>query len=481
VWPAGVMQACPGGGASGATARLLCAALIAAALLSACTSDVTPPPPPPRDTTPPSVSVIRPTDGLYDEDGDSLVDVRVVLSDSGGLVDPAAIRLRSLARVNGQADAATNLLDVWNVTTRDTGLLVVHETLEDLLHGGANALELTVPDTAGNITVDTIRFTLPHGVFLKTLVTGLGGLGHGVGIAVCPDDRRAYMTAGRSIVVVDTDALSVVATVRDPTAADDLKLPLCVPGDSLLWVTLRVERFDRRRLQWLPRVSGSFLSEGIIQSRRDSNLLYVGETTSGTIGLIDRVTATRTGYLLPFSPEDEYVFDLAVLPGDTKLYATRAIESGILVIDPESGQELTRIDVGGPTWPDNGRTDAIRLSSDDQILYAAVLDGDPRGVVAISTETDQVVKTLPLPEYVPQVLALNASGTRMFVTTQDRWQGIPSFNVLIDVPNWRVLAEFPRPRPAGAIRWDGGAAFRPDGKILFVGHNLDVDVYLIRE
>jgi DNA-binding beta-propeller fold protein YncE len=296
---------------------------------------------------------------------------------------------------------------------------------------------------------------------------------------VCPDDRRAYATAGKNLVVVDTDALEIVAVVPHPAAADDLKLPLCVPGDSILWVTLRVERFDRTTLQWLSRVSGSFGSEGIVRSRRDPNLIYVGEVVSGSIGLIDRRAAIRIGSLLPFSPEQEYVFDLAVLPGDTKLYATRLMESGILVVDPQTGQEVARIDVGGPTWPGNGRTDAIRLSPDDQLLYAAVLDGDPRGVVAISTQTDEVVRTLPLPDYIPEVLALNPSGTRMFLTTQDRWS--PSQNVLIDVPNWRVLAEFPRPRPPGAIRWDGGVAFRPDGKIVLVGHDLDVDVYLIRE
>jgi DNA-binding beta-propeller fold protein YncE len=126
-----------------------------------------------------------------------------------------------------------------------------------------------------------------------------------------------------------------------------------------------------------------------------------------------------------------------------------------------------------------GRTDEFVLSRDDRWLYVAVLDGDPRGVVVVDTETDQVVRTLPLPDYVPQGIDLSPSGNRLFVTTQDRWT--PSKNVLIDVPNWRVLEEFPRPRPEGTIRFDGGVAFRGDGKLVFVAHNLDIDVYLIRE
>jgi DNA-binding beta-propeller fold protein YncE len=448
---------------------------------SSCGTDIVPPPPP-SDTTPPQFTVVWPQGDQFDEDGDGFVDLRVELADSGGLVDAAGIRVRSLRGVNGAGTDQTNLLEAWTVTARDTGMLVVRETIAELLHGGENSLEIAVPDTAGNVATDTVTFTLPHGQFLRTVVTGVTGWpSHIVGIAVCPDDRRAYMTAGKTIVVMDTDALEIVAAVPHPAAADDLKLPLCVPDDSILYVTLRVERFDRAKLQWMPRVTGSFGSEGIVQSRRDPNLIFVGEAVSGSIGLIDRATATRVGSLLPFSPEWEYVFDLAVLPGDTKLYATRYAETGILVVDPGTGQELTRIDVGGPTWPDNGRTDAIRLGPDDRFLYAAVLDGSPRGIAAIDTETDQVVRTLPLADYVPEVLALNGTGTRMLVTTQDRWPDQPSQNVLIDVPGWQVLTEFPRPRPAGAIRWDGGVAFRPDGKIALVGHNLDVDVYLIRE
>lgn len=89
----------------------------------------------------------------------------------------------------------------------------------------------------------------------------------------------------------------------------------------------------------------------------------------------------------------------------------------------------------------------------------------------------------PLTFYVPQVLALSPSERRMFVTTQDRFTNLPSQNVLIDMDNWRVLVEFPRPRPAGEIRFDGGMAFHPNGKLIFVGHNVDVDVdvYLSRE
>ncbi len=439
--------------------------------------------PEPRDTTPPSFAVITPQDTVYDTDGDRFVDLALTWTDSAGAVDWPAVRVRSLAGVNGPADSGTNLLDVWRVERRDTLGLVAHETLENLLHGGTNQLEITLPDTAGNVRVDTIAFTLPHGAFVRTLVTGLvSQISHGVGLVVCPDDRRAYMTAGRRLVVVDADSLMILGIVFNSDVADDLQIPLCVPGDPMLYVTERVERYHRPSMQWAPRVWPAFGAVGIVQSRQDPNILYVGESITGGVALIDRAQAARVGSLaLPPAPPNEFVFDLEVLPEDAKIYATRYVEGGILVADPSSGQVLARIAVGGPSWPDLGRTDAIVLSADTRWLYAAVLDGDPRGVVAIDTRTDSVVRTLPLPDYVPQELALSPSERRMFVTVQDRFPGLPAYNVLVDVPGWQVLESFPRPRPPGEVRFDGGVAFHPNGKLIFVGHNLDVDVYLSRE
>lgn len=462
--------------------KLLWCAVVAAAVttvlgLSACLDDGVRPEP--RDTTPPRFQVVTPQDTLYDTDGDRLLDLELSWSDSAGAVDPSGARIRSLAGVNGLADSSTNLLDVWRVERRDALGLVVHETLENLLHGGANQLEATLPDTAGNVRVDTIAFTLPHGAFVKTIPTGLGlGAIPANDVTVCPDDGRLYMTANRNIVVVDPDSLRVLAIVRDPYAGDDLAKALCVPGDPVLYVTERVERFDRPSMAWLPEISGSFGSIGVVQSRADPNVLYVGESIDGTIGIIDRAQGIRVGQLLPFSPS-EYVFDLAVLDGDAKLYATRLAEGGILVIDPRRDSVLGKIRVGDAAWPGPGRTDAITLSRDGQRLYAAVIEGLYRGVVEIDTQADSVVRVLPLFDYFCIDLALSPSERRMFVTTQDN--GSPSENVLVDMTTWDVLQTFPRPRIPAVTRFDQAVVFHPQGKLIFVAHNLDLDVYLSRE
>lgn len=460
-------------------------ALTSALGIASCRDRILPPPETP-DTTAPAIRVHSPVDTSYDSDGDKLLDLHITWTDSGN-VDPSSVRVRSLTGINGPATSETNLVDVWRVERLDSAGLLLHETIENLLRGGANRIEVVVSDTAGNVSVDTVQFTLPHGALFKTITTGLtfDGLTHGVDAAVCADDRRLYVSVGRRIVVVDADSLTLIGSFVDPYAFDALGAVLCVPDDPILYVAGRVERFVRPSMTWLPAVSESFGTNSIAQSRADPNILYAGEQETGGIAIVDRARAVRTGETgVPWSgtPENhEYVFGLAVLPGDSKIYFTRYLDTGVLSADPRTGRIVSRIAVGGSGWPDKGRSDDIELTRDGRLLYVAVLDGDPRGVVEISTANDSVLRTLPLEFYVPQEIALSASERRMFVTTQDRWPTYPSLNVLIDIENWRVLAEFPRPRPPGAIRFDGGVAFHQNGKLVFVAHNVDIDVYLSRE
>lgn len=454
--------------------KVLCLHGIALALVACIDRGVGPPP----DRTAPTIAVLMPHDTVYDEDGDKLVDVRVAWSDSAGEVDPKSVQLRSLEGLNGTAGAADNLLGLWRVERLDDSGLLVHETLAQLLHPGSDRLELTVADTAGNIRIDTIPVTLPYGAFVKTIVTGLQLFNlPALGVTICPDDGRLYMTANRNLVVVDPDSLRVIAIVRNQYAADAMGRVLCVVGDPVLYATSRVERFDRPTMTWLPSVTGSFGSDGIAQSRANTNLLYAGEL-DGIIGLIDRANAERTGYLLTIQSQTVGISDIVVLDGDAKLYATLT-DSGVLAVDPRQNVVLKRIPVSEPGWPTPGNSQSLALSRDGRRVYATVDYGFPRGVVEIDTQLDSVVRTLPLFDYYCIDLALSPDEQRMFVTTQDN--GSPSENVLVDVPGWQVLQTFPRPRAPSETRFDRDVVFHPSGKLIFVTHNLDLDVYLNRE
>lgn len=433
------------------------------------------------DRTPPAVQVITPIDTLYDVDGDKLVDFQLWWNDSGSAVDYQQVKVRSLTGVNGPANGSDNLLSAWRVDRVDTAGIVFHETLDNLLHGGPNRVEITIPDKAGNVSFDTLDFSVPQGAFLKTISTGLGGSLPAEGLAICPDDQRVYMTANRNLAVFARDSLKVLRIIPDPYAADFLPEALCVMGDPVLYVTEgRLQRFDRANMTWLTEVDSSFGSVAIAQSKANSNLIYLGESIDGTIGIYDRVKGVRVGYLLPISQQPENVVDIAVLPGDLKLYATGYSSGGILVIDPVRDSVLRQIPVGGPEiLPDLGRADAVTLSKDGKKLFAAIIEGVTRGLAEIDTQRDSVTRVLYLFNYYCINVALSPSESRAFVTTQDN--GSPSENVLVDLNNWRVLQTFPRPRAPGAVRFDSDVVFDFSGKLVFVTHDLDLDVYLSRE
>jgi DNA-binding beta-propeller fold protein YncE len=121
------------------------------------------------------------------------------------------------------------------------------------------------------------------------------------------------------------------------------------------------------------------------------------------------------------------------------------------------------------------------LSQDSRRLYVAVLDGGPRGIAEIDTEADSIVRRLGTDDAVPQEVAISPSGRRLFLTTQDRWEGSASDNLLVDTFSLTILARLARPRQERRVRYDGGVAFHPNGNLVFVARDTGVDVYLNRE
>jgi DNA-binding beta-propeller fold protein YncE len=303
-----------------------------------------------------------------------------------------------------------------------------------------------------------------------------------VATALVACDDKLYLGGRSTLVIVDPAALEVTRVVPPDSTGNgafELSQLLCSPGDRILYGSdWPLKRFSLDQGTWLPAVASSFPSNGLAQSKRDPRVVYLGYQGSGRLAIyrsdLDSVVAVQ----LPRS-SGEWVFDLAVLPDDRKVYITRYQDGGILVADPWADSVLGRIGVGGSWFPDLGRTDALTLSADGTRLYVAVIDGDPRGVLEIDTETDQIVRTLTLPWSAIDV-ALSPDEQRMFVTTQDLFPELPSENVLVDVTTWEPLASFPRPRASNALRWDRQIVFSDDGKLVFVGHNFDVDVYLVR-
>jgi DNA-binding beta-propeller fold protein YncE len=427
------------------------------------------------------VEVVFPTGAEVDRDGDGLIDVELAWQDSGGAIDLDAITVRTSRGLNGPAGPETNLLDAWTVTRRDSSGLVFHETIENLLHPGANSLTVTVPDTAGNVATRVLSFSAPAGAYHKTLSIGVPGLVYD--IILCPDDDFAYVTVGASMAVIDLETTEIVAAdTRTGTAGIR---SLCVAGDPLIYVTSGdfIKLFNRSTQTWAGELPSGTVTAGIAPSRADPNVFYVGKTGSGDVAVIDRTVGEqiRTIGLPPSTSQDEFVGDLAVLPGDEKIYVPRHDEGGVIVADPVTGSVLKWLDfVSGAS---NGVVYHMDLSSDDTRLYMALGRGAPAGLWEIDTTTDETRRVMDFPDDTPIDVALSPAGERAFLTTQNSaWTpDVASDNYLIDITDWAVLASFPRPRPAGETRYDLAAVWHPNGRLILAAHDGDIDVYLSRE
>jgi hypothetical protein len=423
------------------------------------------------DRLPPHLTVRSPTAAVYDTDGDCLVDFDIAWSDSGGTgVDPATASVRSLDGMDGPADTATNLLSVWRVDRRDPAGIVFHETRANLLPSGTSRVEISVADSTGHRTTDTITVLLPRGAFWKTVPSGLSHMQRTGSFALDSVRRRLYLAHSQAMAIFDLDSLTVLATVPSPVPGLEFNR-IIVTSSGALCMTEFLRCLDPETLAWGPDFN-SAQAIALAQSKVDNDLLYLGETYTGTIGLYSLAQHARLG-TLPYPPNpynDEFVSDIVVLSGDAKLYSTRSFEGVILVLDPHSGAVVARIPSGDALGLD--------LSRDEQHLYATIL-----GAAEIDTRTDSITRVLDPGNADPIDLRLSPDGRLLFLVTQDvNPRNEPySSNYLIDVNGWRIAATFPRPRPAGQMRYDQGVIFHPSGKLAFVAHNLDLDVYVIRK
>ncbi len=431
------------------------------------------------DTAPPVIRVVFPTSSSYDRDGDGLADFELTWSDSLGAVDTAAVALH-LVYPSAAADSTTNLLESWRIERLDDRGLVVHETAAGLLPSGRVGIEVRLADTSGNTVRDTIYMTTVEAALVKTLSTGEPvGFFSADALAYCPDDGRIYVTFYFRVIVIDPESLSIVTVVPSlGTTFIPLGRPLCRAGEPL-WVTeVRLRRLDRQSLRWLSEADSSFASIGIAASRADPDVFYLGESSSGTIGVFRISSFRRERQLLSFAPYQTNIEDIEVMPGDAKLYLTYT-GGGIWVLDPARDSVLKRISLAPSTGRVAGTSLNMVLTGDSRRLFVAVGYGD-FNLVEIDTDRDTIVRGLDLQARAVGI-DLSPDERRLFVTTQDLVLGTPSQNYLIDVATFRVLRAFPRPRPPDAIvRYDRGVLFRPDGKYIFVARDDGVDVYLHR-
>jgi dipeptidyl aminopeptidase/acylaminoacyl peptidase len=241
-------------------------------------------------------------------------------------------------------------------------------------------------------------------------------------------------------------------------------------------------RFDRVARQWVPRIVHSYASTALAVSSENPDIIYEGEEIDALVGIISRSQGDRIGSLLDIAPLNTYINAIVPAPGDDPVYVAYGEFGGVWAVDPVRDTVIARISLatlGDTTYL--GQASGMAPSPDGAKVYVAVTDGSPRGVAEIDVATNRISRRLALSGARPNTLAVSPDGQRAFVTTQDLQLNVPSSNVLIDLTTWQPLEFVPRPRPPGDTRWDQGVVFHPNGKLIFVAHNQNVDVYLMRQ
>lgn len=459
-------------------------------LLMGCGDDSTTEPPSDLpDTGPPVVTVVHPVGSSIDRDGDGLVDIELAWADSAGIVDRWGVVALNSRGLGGSATSETNLLHAWEVTRLDTTGVVLHETLDNLLHPGDNEIVFTVPDTAGNIASVALRVSVPPLALHK--VIDLGQWISADAFGLCGSELVAYAPAvsGYYMAEIDLGTMAVARTDTFPVGTSVIlggtayKI-LCLPYDRRVWVTAhrRFGYFDRFSRTWHPHLlSPGTDTWGITQSKADPNLLYVAETDSADVGIIDRTGAVQIGAIgLPLTePPLGTMPALVVLAGDTKIYVASYSGAGLLAADPATGTILKHFDFA-PSIPDYGNVADLALSPDESRLYVSVSDGEPPGIREIDTATDEVLRTLDLSVWPPRRLSLSPDGRRLFVGTYKDLAS-QTQHVLIDVAAWTILQGVPRQRDPGDYAFTRSIAFHPSGTSILLEHSGDIDVYLNRD
>jgi len=448
--------------------------------------------PPPADTTPPAVEIVFPRDSVdefeeplsnYDEDADALLDLRVTWNDAGSGVDPSTARIEILGQIAGSAGSGDDLSGLWTEVERSGDGLAYTETIEGLVRRvGSPRLVVSVEDSAGNRGADTLRLHLPYGDLHRSFpVNHEPGAPTG-DLVVCEDDGRLYATRAFAVLVFDALSFEPIGVFPKVLAEPPARM-LCIPGDPILYSTVRVERFDRTTLTWDSEIPGTLATDGIVHSRLDPDIIWGGEWGIGVPVQIDRSVPERVGGVgLPASSApDEFTIAMAVLDGDRKIYYSRAREQGLVVGDPATGEQLAHIDLD-LAGAGRGLTSNIVVSHDDRFVYAAVHSGVNTGLAEINTDTDEVVRFKSTFGGTGFDVALHPDGNLLWLTTQnvsDPAVQTPSLLIRRDVMN--VVQLFPRPVPEGTeTRWVQAATFHPSGKLLYQARDDDIDVYIIR-
>lgn len=236
-------------------------------------------------------------------------------------------------------------------------------------NNGQGVQSLVLFDTATQKVVQVIPYKSPEALFL--------------GIAVAPDGRRVYASAGgnNKIRVYDFDGRALVE--RDAIALGDPKARIYPAGLAV---------------------------------SADGNTLYAALNLDNAVAFVETATGhvtARVRLARPARADDIGTLLYALAVSRQKLYVSEWNGGSVTVIDTGQGKRLRRI-------PTGGHPSGLGLSPDGARLYVANATSD--SVSVIDTSTDSVTATVGLSPYpqapmgsMPNAVAVSPDGKTLYV------------------------------------------------------------------
>jgi len=460
------------------------ALLIVAAL--GCGDDSGPSGPPP-DVEPPEITIVFPTDGEHDRDGDGLVDIEVVFADSSRGIDPSTIQLTSDRSLKGGPGAGEDLLPAWTVTRADSMRLVLEETVEHLLPRGPGTLTVSATDGAGNRSEVAIEIDLPPAELHTVIDLRAEAFVTAGKVLISPDGLRAYVLVAElnasAISVVDLGRLAWVKTER--TFVSGPREMVLDEGRGRLYVSSinqpRMAVFDLASEQFVAVANTSGRGIGIAYSAtRDE--IYIGlevegpvDESTAQIQVIDAATLERkTVWVLDAENVSNKgkmrtMSKLLLNPSESRLYVTTSIlfaQDGILVVDPDRGELLEQFDLEPERAPQLGGARDIELVGNELVAASA---GFPRGdarVAVVPIDDPEAIRFGSVGPIPLLLLRLDVAPDRQaYAVTVANTQGGDEAVALVDPATLEVFWELTIPAEDAA---PGDVAFHPNGRLLLV-------------
>ena len=308
-------------------------------------------------------------------------------------------------------------------------------------------------------------------------------------VAVTPDGRTLYAAnwgpdsdgSGHTVTPVD------IATGKagKPIAVGDGPQELAVAPDGRMLYALvsggitPVNLATGRAMTPIQVTSGA----ATMAVSPDSRTLFIG-TDNNEVVAVDIATDRRERLIALPTPDSDVVGPtaLTVTPDGKTLYVAQS-DDAVRPVNLATGSPGTPLIVGNP---DLTFTSALAITPDGKTLYAAV-NGDygdgsgPNSLVAISTATGTVEKTIQYGTAGPIALAVTPDGRTLYALNGNYDNLVPDGSTVTPVSTADG-------RPRAAIRTGGffshagadGFAVAPDGRTVYVAQGDVVDIALPR-